>query len=238
MSTPRLFLDLSLNMQEGQCVPLDPTQTRHLNVLRLSVGDALEIVLPGGPWRADLAELRKDRGLARLVAPLEEDREPPFPIHACIPLTAQLSLVDEMIPPLVELGVTHLRPVIYARSQYDAKKTLARMERWQRILLSACEQSHRTRIPELQAAVPLGTILNLEIPQKWVAYELQTGAQNPILAPGPIAFTSGPEGGITDGEFAALTGAGWKPVTLGGSILRAITCPVAMLGAIRFQRPS
>lgn len=99
MSTPRLFLDLPLNLQAGLIVPLNSAQTKHLNVLRLRAGDAIELVLPNGPWRADLAELHKDQALARLVAPLEDDREPPFPIHACIPLTAQLSLVDEMIPP-------------------------------------------------------------------------------------------------------------------------------------------
>jgi len=117
MSSPRLFLDLDLATEAGLTVPLDAAQARHLNVLRMRAGDALELVLPGGPWRADLAELGKDRATARLVAPLEDDREPPFAIHACLPLTAQLSLVDEMIPPLVELGATHLRPVIYARSQ-------------------------------------------------------------------------------------------------------------------------
>jgi len=232
MSTPRLFLDLSLNPQEGQSVPLDSTQARHLNVLRLSVGDPLEIVLPGGPWRADLAELHKDRAAARLVAPLEEDREPPYPIHACIPLTAQLSLVDEMIPPLVELGITHIRPVIFARSQYDAKKTQARMERWQRILLSACEQSHRSRIPELHPPSLLKDILDLDLPQKWVAYELQTGQHNPILQPGPIAFTSGPEGGITDEEIQALRQAGWQPLSFGKTILRAVTAPVALGGVV------
>ena len=58
-----------------------------------------------------------------------------------------------------------------------------------------------------------------------------------MAQPGPIAFTSGPEGGITDLEFKALSGAGWQAVTLGGSILRAITAPIAMMGAIRYQLP-
>lgn len=232
MSTPRLFLDLAMELQPGRTVPLDSTQARHLTVLRLRTGDALEVVFPGGPWRADLAELQKDRASARLVAPLEDDREPPFAIHACLPLTAQLSLVDEMIPPLVELGITHFQPVIYARSQFDAKKTQARMERWQRILLSACEQSHRSRIPELHPPATLADILTLDLPQKWVAYELQTGERNPAPQAAPIAFTSGPEGGITDEEFQALRQAGWQPLSFGKSILRAVTAPVALAGVV------
>jgi 16S rRNA (uracil1498-N3)-methyltransferase len=235
MSLPRFFVPTSGECREGTLVPLDPAQARHLGVLRLKQGDALELVLPSGVWRTDLAELGRDRGLVRLVAPLEEDREAPIPIQAWIPVTAQLSLVDEMLPPLVELGATLLQPVVYARSECDARKTLARFERWQRIVMAACEQSHRTRIPELREPVPFETLLAAESTQKWVAYERQTDRGNPCLKREAIAFTSGPEGGITDNEFEALRNAGWEPVSLGLGILRAVTAPVAVLGAIQHQ---
>jgi 16S rRNA (uracil1498-N3)-methyltransferase len=70
-----------------------------------------------------------------------------------------------------------------------------------------------------------------------VAYELATGQANPVLRPQALAFTSGPEGGITEVEFQALAAAGWQPVSLGRSILRAVTAPVALLGAVQFQLP-
>nr|WP_320133332.1 RsmE family RNA methyltransferase [uncultured Holophaga sp.] len=233
MSTPRLFLETQQAAEGGSSIPLDGAQARHLQVLRLKVGDALELVLSSGLWRADLAELHKDRALARLVAPLDEDREAPFPILACLPIPAQLSLLDEMLPPLVELGVTSFQPVIYARSQYDARKTQARMERWQKLILAAAEQSHRSRLPLLANPIPLTALLDLDCPRKWVAYELPTGEQNPEPGPGPIAFTSGPEGGITDQEFEGLRQAGWQPLSFGKSILRAVTAPVALAGAVR-----
>ncbi len=50
-----------------------------------------------------------------------------------------------------------------------------------------------------------------------------------------MAFTSGPEGGITEDEFKALCNAGWRPVSLGRSILRAVTTPVALLGAVQYK---
>jgi 16S rRNA (uracil1498-N3)-methyltransferase len=90
----------------------------------------------------------------------------------------------------------------------------------------------------LALPVPFDALLTVDVAQRWVAHELRSGQGNPTLARGPVAFTSGPEGGLTDGEYGALTGAGWQPVYLGGSILRAVTCPVAMLGAIRFLLPS
>jgi 16S rRNA (uracil1498-N3)-methyltransferase len=237
MSIPRFFVPFSGPAHEGLQVPLGTAQARHLWVLRLPQGSALELVLPSGPWKADLSEINKEHALARLVAPLQEDREPPFAIAAYVPVTAQLSLLDDLLPPLVELGATLIQPVVFRRSEHDADKTTARFERWQRIVHGACEQSHRSRVPAFLPAAPFESLLQVDTAQRWVAHELSQGQGNPVLDRGPVAFTSGPEGGLTDGEFAALAGSGWRPVYLGGSILRAVTCPVALMGAIRFQLP-
>lgn len=215
-------------------ISLGTDAARHLRALRLRPGDALELVLGTQPWRADLAELDRSRALARLVAHLDEDREPPFALEALVPVPAQLSLFDDWLPPLVELGATLIQPVIYARSENDPTRTAARLDRWERLVLSACEQSHRGRRPRLGQPLPFAALLAWKIPQKWVAYEGAPGQANPQVLAEPLAFTSGPEGGITDAEFAALKEAGWQPVSLGRSILRAVTAPVALLGAVQF----
>jgi len=235
MSLPRLFLDGPPAPQEGLLLPLGAEAARHLKALRLKPGDALELVLGDLAWSADLVELDRARGAARLVAPLCEDREPPIALQACLPLPAQLSLFDEWLPPLVELGVTLVQPVVYRRSEFDPTKTAARLERWTRIIQSACEQSHRSRRPTLHPPMSFAALLAWEAPQKWVAYELATGQANPTLRREALAFTCGPEGGISGEEHAALTAAGWQSVSLGRSILRAVTTPVALLGAVQFQ---
>lgn len=237
MSDPRFFVSHPGPAEAGQQVPLAPDQARHLRALRLPPGAPLELVLGTGPWRAELSEAGKEHALARLVGPLQEDREPPFAIEAYVPVMAQLSLLDDLLPGLVELGATRIQPVAFRRSEYDPAKAVARHERWQRIILGACEQSHRSRVPGFAAPVPFEALLALGTGQRWVAHELPSGQANPALARGPVAFTSGPEGGLADEEFEALAAAGWQPVHLGGSILRAVTCPVAMMGAIRFLMP-
>ena len=207
MSLPRLFMD-ALPAAENALVPLGPEAARHLKALRLKPGAALELVLGGVAWSADLAELDRGRAMARLVTPLTEDREPP---------------------------ITLIQPVVYQRSEFEAAKTAARHERWARIIQSACEQSHRNRLPELRPPMSFTALLTWETPQRWVAYELATGQANPGLQREALAFTSGPEGGITQEEFVALAAAGWQPVSLGRSILRAVTTPVALLGAVQFE---
>ncbi|MBK8791834.1 MAG: 16S rRNA (uracil(1498)-N(3))-methyltransferase [Holophaga sp.] len=235
MSLPRFVVPFAGPALENALVPLDAPQARHLSVLRVKPGSALELLLPNGPWRADLAELAKDRALARLVSPLAEAREPLIPIHACLPITAQLSLWDDWLPGVVELGATVIQPVVYARSEFEPRKIAPKLDRWRRIVMASCEQSHRSRIPELLEPIPFQSLVTWAAPQKWVAYELATGALNPVLRKEPLAITHGPEGGITDDEFAALAQAGWQSVTLGASILRAVTCPSALLGAVQFE---
>ena len=137
----------------------------------------------------------------------------------------------------MELGATAIQPVVFRRSEYDAGKTAARLDRWQRIIHGACEQSHRSRVPAFAAPLAFEALLELRAGQRWVAHEVPSGRGNPTLTRDPISFTSGPEGGLSDGEFSALAAAGWQAVHLGGSILRAVTCPVALMGAIRFQLP-
>lgn len=214
---------------------LDAVVARHLIALRMRPGAALELLLGEEAWKADLAELAKERALVRLVAPLTERREPPVALHACLPLTAQLSLWDDWLPGVVELGATLIQPVIYARSEYDAKRTAAKRERWERLILAACEQSHRNRVPSLAEPVPFQALTTWEASQKWVAYECAQGESNPVLRLESLAFTHGPEGGIAQEEFQALQASGWQSLTLGRSILRAVTCPAAMLGAIQYE---
>lgn len=237
VSLPRIFIAHAPLATEGAVIPMGPDEARHLKALRLHPGDALELVLASGPWKAEVAQMERERALVRLVAPLNEAREPSQPLQLCIPLTAQLSLVDEMLPPLVELGATLIQPIVYARSENDAKKGASKRDRWLRLIQSAAEQSHRSVLPELRDPLPFEALLRWDAPQKWVAYELATGEANPSLAEGPLALTSGPEGGITDDEFAALQKSGWLPVSLGKSILRAVTAPTALLGAARFLKP-
>lgn len=235
MSLTRLVLPVPEPPRENLILSLDSEQARHLQVLRLQPGDALEVLLPSGVWKADLAELGKRGASVRLVAPLSEDREAAIPIQACLPITAQLSLWDDWLPGVVELGASLIQPVVYQRSEYDRRRTEARMERWRRIILGACEQSHRSRIPELRDPVPFEALLAWEAPQKWVAYELATGERNPMLRREALAFTHGPEGGIAEDEYEALRSAGWLPLSLGRSILRAVTCPAAILGAVQAE---
>ncbi|MDR1842019.1 MAG: 16S rRNA (uracil(1498)-N(3))-methyltransferase [Holophagales bacterium] len=235
MSLPRFILPDFANQLENASLSLGAEQTKRVAALRLAPGDSLEALLPGGLWRAELIGLSRGGAAIRLVCPVSENREAPIEIHACLPITAQLSLWDDFLPGVVELGAALIQPIIYERSQYDKRGFSARLARWRKIILAACEQSHRTRVPELLSPIPLEALQSWGVKQRWAAYEVKTGEPNPELALEDIAFTHGPEGGVADREIDLLRQSGWKPLCFGKSILRAVTCPAAILGAVQAE---
>ena len=52
------------------------------------------------------------------------------------------------------------------------------------------------------------------------------------VAPGPVTFLSGPEGGLSPAEETTALAQGFLPVTLGLRTLRAETAPLAALAAL------
>jgi 16S rRNA (uracil1498-N3)-methyltransferase len=238
MGLPRLILPEAAAPAENAVLELDAGQARHLAVLRRGAGDPLEILFPSGPWRAEIVGMGKGRVSVRLVGPvgsIGECREAPIEIHACLPITADLRLWDTFLPAAVELGATLIQPVVYERSQYDGRGAEARMGRWRRIIMAACEQSHRGRVPSLESPTPVASLRDYAILQRWAAYEVKLNEPNPTLALEDLAFTHGPEGGITEAEIKMLRESGWRPISLGRAVLRAVTCPAAILGAVQVE---
>lgn len=237
MSLPRFFLPaLPENPHEGGLVSLTLEAAKHAHVLRLRPGDALELAWDQGQvWVGDVVSIRGTDWTIRLVRSLDENREWPVRIEACIPILAQLSSLDDVLPGLVELGVQTFQPIIFERSEYDEHKTKNRMDRWQRICERSAEQSHRNFLPEIRPPESIDYLLKHSSSQRWFAYEEKQTQMDTTLKLQNFVFTSGPEGGFTSKEITKLLDAQWQPISLGGSILRAVTAPCALMGAAALQ---
>jgi 16S rRNA (uracil1498-N3)-methyltransferase len=138
-----------------------------------------------------------------------------------------------------ELGVARFVPFISQRCvvrQNTIKP--AKLQRWQRIISEAAEQSGRGRLPELSAPVLLpeaveqaGAFDRAIIPWEeekasGLRQVLEVDAGERPL-PSRIALFIGPEGGFDEEEIEIARDAGVHPVTLGPRILRAETAAVA-----------
>lgn len=225
----RLFLDRDLTRSS---VPLTERETNYLgSVLRLKRGDrVLAFDGRGHERHATIASLARRQGELALhdaVAPVPES-DLALTLIQALPKTEAMDLVVQKI---TELGVHALWPVTsdFSVVRLDAERAAKRIEHWNRVAQSACEQCGRHRPPDLRPVTSLDEALG-EIPAAAtrLMFDAQTGsAFAPAPKPsGPVFVAVGPEGGFSQADSKTLDAAGFARVRLGPRTLRAETAAV------------
>ncbi|MFS8086312.1 MAG: 16S rRNA (uracil(1498)-N(3))-methyltransferase, partial [Acidobacteriota bacterium] len=215
MSAPRFYCALALTA--GHTVTL-PAETFHhaIRVRRLRVGD--DLVLFAGDGReaqAALVAINRDAAEAAISSLTAPERESPLQVTLLQGLSAG-DRMDYTLQKAVELGVSAIVPVTTQRSvvRLDRDRADRRIAHWRQIVIGACEQSGRNRIPEVLPVVPLAEALAaVSTPRRFVL-SFDGGARlRDLAAPaGPIALLAGPEGGLTADEERAARDAGFLPL--------------------------
>ena len=225
-SLPRLFVSMPLH--EAATVALDAGPANYLgNVLRLGAGG--EVLLfdgRSGEWLARIAEAGKKRmtlAVERQIKPLEQV---PDVTLAFAPV--KRAQVDWLVEKATELGVARLQPVVTQRTIVERVK----LERLEAIAIEAAEQCGRTLLPEVPEPVPLKTFLAREHGTLYFADETGGEPAAKVFAPGIATILTGPEGGFTDEERAAIRALpNVRAISLGPRILRAETAALAAIAA-------
>jgi 16S rRNA (uracil1498-N3)-methyltransferase len=236
LSAPRFYCPLALTA--GQTVTL-PAETFHhaIRVRRLRVGD--ELVLFAGDGRESsgtLVAIHRDAADARISAVAAVDRESPLHVTLLQGVSAG-DRMDYTLQKAVELGVAAIVPVTTRRSivRLDRDRADKRIAHWRQIVIGACEQSGRNRLPEVLPVVSLGDALAaVGAPHRFLL-SFDDGARlRDLAAPaGNIALLAGPEGGLTADEERAARDAGFAALALGPRVLRTETAAVAALAAMQ-----
>ncbi|MDO4232657.1 MAG: RsmE family RNA methyltransferase [Lautropia sp.] len=137
-------------------LPLDEANAHHLlRVLRRSPGDAVEVF--DGDGQAFLAVLEAGKPAAislREQLPVEPAPALQLGLAQCLSAAEKM---DWTIEKAVELGATHIVPLLSARSvvKLDASRAEKRLQHWQRLVVAAAMQCGRNRLPEILPVQPL-----------------------------------------------------------------------------------
>ena len=227
-SLPRLFVRTTLG--EGVRVDLDAGQANYLgNVMRLGEGAEL-LVFDGqsGEWLARVAEAGKKRMVLTVERRTREVEDVPDLWLAFAPV--KRNQTDWLVEKATELGAARLIPVVTQRTIVER----VRLERLEAIAIEAAEQCGRTRLPVIDEPRTLPRLLKDRDPARTLYFADEGGGEAASLAfkPGPAVILTGPEGGFTDEERAAVRAAPNRTaVSLGPRILRAETAALASLAA-------
>jgi 16S rRNA (uracil1498-N3)-methyltransferase len=144
--------------------------------------------------------------------------------------------MDYAIQKAVELGVMGIRPLFTERSmvQLSGERLMRRMGHWRGVIISACEQSGRRRLPRLEQAQSLPEWLGQEPPGVLLLDPSAPQALVEIGRPAAdLTLLVGPEGGLSPKERSLAGRHGIRGVRLGPRILRAETAPLAAIAVIQ-----
>lgn len=151
-----------------------------------------------------------------------------------------------MIQKATEMGAHHFIAVQSERSivKLDEKKISKKIDRWQKIIKEASEQSMRLTIPTIKYKSNFKSIYDNmnEYDYVIIAYEeeAKSGETSKLHQIGSnlkqgqkVLILFGPEGGLTEDEVNLYDDA--FKVSLGPRILRAETAPLYALAALSYQ---
>lgn len=227
-SLSRLFVRTPL--EQWLRLELDGAQAHYLGtVMRLCEGDLL-LLFDGhsGEWLGKIVAARKRRLIVSVERHVRDAEAVPDVWLAFAPV--KRVQVDWLVEKATELGVARLTPVITQRTIVERVK----LERLQAIAIEAAEQCGRTRLPQIDGPVALAALLKDRDPDRLLYFADEQGGEpaSRAFAPGAAMILTGPEGGFTDEERAAVRAApNSLAVSLGQRILRAETAALAALAA-------
>ena len=245
MRIPRFYFPNSLSL--GARVVLPPDAAHHaLRVLRLGENDPLRLFNGDGcEYRARIVHLGK-QGVMVLV-------ESAAPLSCESPLDVLLvqgissgERMDYTLQKSVELGVGAIQPIQAERSvvKLSGERMLKRMQHWQSVVASACEQSGRNVVPEVRPVAGLMDWLSAqdsgfgiqdsgEVLRIHLTPDAESSLRDLAKPAGPVVLAVGPEGGFSENEHTALRQGGYVAVKLGPRVLRTETAALAALSALQ-----
>ena len=235
---PRFYLDAALRAG-GVCTLPEDSAHHAVHVLRLREGDEVTLFNGrGGEFAARIASMQRLKISIDLLQHRAIERESPLRV-TLIQGVSSGERMDSTLRKAVELGVAEVQPVLATRSVARPKGERAegRRSHWQKVVIAACEQCGRNKVPEVQALVPVADYRPAAGGTKIL---LSPSSQLPLsrlsFAESRVVLAAGPEAGFTEDEEARLVEAGFVPASLGPRVLRTDTAAVAALAALNALR--
>ena len=238
MRVTRVHVELPL--AAGIEIVLPENAANHLaRVLRLDIGDTCVLFNgDGDDYPARLVELSKRVVRVELGHGIAIHNESPLRL-VLLQGVARGEKMDLILQKATELGVAALQPLYSQRSEVklDGARADKRLAHWRGVVVSACEQCGRARVPDVALPLPLGKTLA----------SLRSGGLRLILDPDadatlpqitlevsqPVYLAVGPEGGWSPQDLEQLGAAGFRGVRLGPRVLRTETAGIAAIAALQ-----
>lgn len=224
---------------EHSTITLDELASHHLaRVLRATIGDAVILFNgQGGEYAGVIKQINKKNVIVDLKECIARDVESSLDIWLAQGISRGEKM-DYTIQKAVELGVGRIFPLFSTRCnvKLDALRSVKRLQHWQSVMISACEQSGRNRVPEVMMPQTLESWLpSVQADFRLILSPYAELKLKKLVIP-PVArvvLLIGPEGGLSDQEVSLAVEQGFLALNLGPRVLRTETAAVAAMAALQ-----
>ncbi|MCH9843181.1 MAG: 16S rRNA (uracil(1498)-N(3))-methyltransferase [Gammaproteobacteria bacterium] len=223
-------------LSSGTEIILDDFAARHIGkVLRLNPGKFVTIFNgEGGEFKSTITKINRNKITLLVGDHVKETNESPLKIHLGIGISRG-DRMDTVIQKSTEVGVSEITPLFTERVgvKLENDKVKSRLLHWQKVCISACEQSHRTKIPIINSPKKIEDWIQNASAQKKVMLDPKGKTQISTLknnnAIVDISLLIGPEGGFSAREVEIAKNSEFDQISLGPRILRTETAPIVAI---------
>lgn len=233
---------VALPLAAGVEIELPENVANHLvRVLRLGLGDSCVLFNGDGhDYPACLIEVGKRLLRVEVGTGIAINNESPLRL-VLLQGVARGEKMDLILQKATELGIASLHPMYSQRSEVrlDAARADKRLAHWRGVVVSACEQCGRARVPGVALPLPLVQAL-AALPDGGLRLLLDPDADASLSRLGLdisqfVYLAVGPEGGWSPQDLEQLGAAGFSGVRLGPRVLRTETAGLAAIAALQVQ---
>lgn len=251
MRTPRVYINQNLTVNSEMELPKD-IQQHLVTVIKRKVGHNIVLFnsTPDnnnqyGEYLCEIIDCKRNAIKIKVLEYTIKNTKAPVTLELaqCISKGAHF---DVALQKSVELGVNIITPIINSRSEQTINDDNMdkKLSRWQKIIISACEQSGRTDIPVINKPIDIN---------KWVLEQSNNSNTETILLTlctktnnklseinfdhntiKDIKIIIGPEGGFSEIEVKLLEQNKFNLVKLGNRIMRTETAAIASIAIAQY----
>jgi 16S rRNA (uracil1498-N3)-methyltransferase len=236
---------------QGRAAQIDDPALLHQlsSVLRVQPADQLTLLDNSGwEYAVTVDEISREHIGGTITGKTLAATEPQLKLSLYVALLRG-ERFELVLQKATELGVSALVPVVCQRSVVDDLADIGqgKVERWERIIREAAEQSRRAKLPKLRPAMLFDAACEhaMRRSRAFLLWEgggatslralLRMPRPDPEHTPFSTSLLSGPEGGYTESELATAARYRIALASLGPRTLRAETAPIAAAAAVLFE---
>lgn len=234
----RFFIETELTV--GSTIQLTESVFHHwVRVLRAQLQEQATLFNgKGGEYLATLTEINKKNASVTIENFNPANRNAPF--KAVLgQVMSKGDRMDYAIQKATELGVSQIQLLTSERCEMRLKydRDQKKLDHWQAVAISACEQCGLNLVPEVLAPISLNEWLSSsELPHSKFVLAPEKEQKDVLAGIQPeLALLIGPEGGLSENEITQANQAGFMNWCIGDRVLRTETAPVVALSILNYR---